>query len=250
MVRVHLFHILSFCHLLSLLSTGEGHGKCPSSFNCGYLETIQFPFTTIERPDCGILALHGCGDDSVFSKGIQLEKGELHTVRYIDHSTIFVKDESLRKHLQSRSCKIFNSNYTSNLPLASPLASFDMKYNVTMFRCDKSLHIPLPTTPLFSYTNYSGYNIYYLPRKFELSMKCKPLSSFTECSKIQLPIKDEEDNNDPFTFLSAEVPIEVRLSEECASVTIMREACVKLTAKERFIVPKQQKDGDDHSSNR
>ncbi|KAI4357758.1 hypothetical protein L6164_001687 [Bauhinia variegata] len=235
MVRVHVFHILLFSYLVSLLlSNGEGRGKCPSSFNCGDLGTIQFPFTTIERPDCGILALHGCGDDS----GIQLKEGELYDVIHIDHFTIFVRDYSLHKSLQSRSCEIFNSKFTPNLPPTSPLASFDMKYNVTMFRCDKSLHIPLPKL-LFNYTNCSSYNIYYFRRKLELPGSYKPPSSFTGCSTIQLPVKNEDDNNDPFTFLTADVPIEVRLSDECAKCYHHDRGLCQLDSEGKFLCAKE-----------
>ncbi|KAI4357766.1 hypothetical protein L6164_001694 [Bauhinia variegata] len=241
MVRVNAFYILLFSQLLSLLSTGEGHEKCPSSFNCGYLETIQFPFTTIERPDCGILALHGCGNDSVSSKGIQLKKGERYHVMHIDHSTIFVRDDHLHKLLQSRSCEIFNSNYTPNLPPTSPLASFDVKYNITLFKCNKSLHIPQPKLS-FNYANCSNYNIYYFPREFELPMSNKPPpKAFAECSILQLPVKDEDDSNDPFTFLSAEVPIKVRFSEECAKCYYHERGMCQLDSRRKFLCVKDDR---------
>ncbi|KAI4357759.1 hypothetical protein L6164_001688 [Bauhinia variegata] len=238
MVRDNVFYILLFSPLLSLLSTGEGHENCPSSFNCGYLETIQFPFTTIERPDCGILALHGCGNDSVSSKGIQLKKGERYHVMHIDHSAIFVRDDHLHKLLQSRSCEIFNSNYTPNLPPTSPLASFDVKYNITLFKCNKSLHIPQPKLS-FNYENCSNYNIYYFLRQFELPMSNKPPPrAFAECSILQLPVKDDDDSNDPFTFLRDDVPIEVRLSEECAKCYHQERGMCQLDSKGKFLCVK------------
>ncbi|KAI4357760.1 hypothetical protein L6164_001689 [Bauhinia variegata] len=142
---------------------------------------------------------------------IQLEnKGRLFLLLGVVQSfpyTITIRDENLSKSLQSRRCDGFRDNYT--LPISSSLASLQISYNLTMFRCNHTLRVKSPVN--LGISNYScpPYNIYYGNRIVESR------SFFTECSMIQLPAKDLPDDKDPFTFISAGFVVHVGLSPDC-----------------------------------
>ncbi|KAI4313890.1 hypothetical protein L6164_026836 [Bauhinia variegata] len=149
------FFFLLFSQLLQLVLAGNGNGtlgSCPCSFDCGNLGEIRFPFTSTNRTDCGVLAIHGC-DDPTAAKSVQLDYTAA-AIRWpdvvsVNGSTIIIKNNELQNDLRSRNCEIF-SNAPRNL---------------------------------------------------------------SACSRIQLPVKDKGDSNDPFTFLTAEFPIEVQTSD-------------------------------------
>ncbi|KAG4394873.1 hypothetical protein GLYMA_20G119300v4 [Glycine max] len=68
--------LLISCVMVVLLSAGNANGHhddCPDSFDCGTLGTFSFPFTTVERHNCGVLAIQGCNDPNQTSvKYVQL----------------------------------------------------------------------------------------------------------------------------------------------------------------------------------
>ncbi|XP_061336774.1 LEAF RUST 10 DISEASE-RESISTANCE LOCUS RECEPTOR-LIKE PROTEIN KINASE-like 2.5 [Gastrolobium bilobum] len=211
-----LFKSLILSQLLLLLLVSAHDGKCPPSFECGYLGQISFPFTITQRQDCGVLAIHGCDlKDPTAPKTIQLSNTTTTTTRFpivtsVDSKTITIADDVLRKNLLSKSCKTFN-NYT--LPPTSPLASFYIKYNITMFRCNHSLTLTIPK--FYNYSNCSDYNIYYyIPLNTAKAPGFKLPSSLAPCSTIQLPVRDQS-TSDPFDFLSPQVLIQVELSDDC-----------------------------------
>ncbi|KAK2405272.1 LEAF RUST 10 DISEASE-RESISTANCE LOCUS RECEPTOR-LIKE PROTEIN KINASE 1.1 [Trifolium repens] len=191
-------------------------GRCPTSFSCGNLGQITFPFTVTESPHCGILAISGCDNNGIASpKTIQLGKppsNQSFIVTYVDHDTITVEDVALREKLQLKDCQAFN-NFV--VPPTSPLASFYIKYNTTMFKCNHSLNITLHGNfSFYKYTNCSGYNLYYdllnsvRPRGFKVP------SSLAQCTQCQVAIRDFP-TTDPFEFVSPEISIEVQLSDDC-----------------------------------
>ncbi|XP_061357746.1 LEAF RUST 10 DISEASE-RESISTANCE LOCUS RECEPTOR-LIKE PROTEIN KINASE-like 1.1 isoform X2 [Gastrolobium bilobum] len=212
-----LFKSLILSQLLLLLLVSAHDGKCPPSFECGYLGQISFPFTITQRQDCGVLAIHGCDlKDPTAPKTIQLSNTTTTTttrfpiVTSVDSKTITIADDVLRKNLHSKSCKTFN-NYS--LPPTSPLGSFYIKYNITMFRCNHSLTVTIPK--FYNYSNCSDYNIYYyIPLNTAKAPGFKLPSSLAPCSTIQLPVRDQS-TSDPFDFLSPQVLIQVELSDDC-----------------------------------
>ncbi|KAF7827782.1 LEAF RUST 10 DISEASE-RESISTANCE LOCUS RECEPTOR-LIKE PROTEIN KINASE-like 2.4 isoform X1 [Senna tora] len=219
MIPYFVFRLLLFTHLALLLSACYGNGshdKRPSPFNCGSLGRIHYPFTKAEEPECGLIAIHGC-DNSSSDKTIELENGRTFLVTSIlqqdglnSSPQITNFDQVLHDRLQSNgSCEAFNNNIT--LPANSPLVSFDIKYNVTLYRCNHSLNVSPPTG--FIKHLCPDYNIYHY------SMLSTPnhteVSSFSACSVIVLPKKDLPDTDDLQSFLTAQTVLDVRLSDDC-----------------------------------
>ncbi|KAK7269797.1 hypothetical protein RIF29_22533 [Crotalaria pallida] len=187
------------------------YAKCPPSFDCGILGQIKFPFTTTQFPDCGVLAIHGC-EEQAANKSIQVSHGRLNNVINVEDFMITVTDDDTRNLLLEKSCKAFSKNFT--LP-TTPLASFYIKYNITIFRCSPSLSVTLPSS-FYNYTSCSDYyNIYYGPPNTEIPPGFDWPKSLAPCSRIDFAVKDETDTNDPFMFLSSQIQIQVQLSEDC-----------------------------------
>ena len=206
MAPLLLFKSLIFSQFLLLVIAHVE--KCPSSFECGYLGTIRFPFTISQRPHCGVLAIHGCDDQNPDAPN-SIRLSNTRHVLYVESHTIAIKDEILQSYLRSKSCKIFSNNYT--LPPSSPLGSVRvMNDNITLFRCNHSLNVTLRQNN-YNYTKCPEYNVYYSPQNIGR------LSSLTPCSKIQLTRKDESDTTttDPFSLLSDEIFMEIQLSDDC-----------------------------------
>ncbi|KAI4357765.1 hypothetical protein L6164_001693 [Bauhinia variegata] len=219
MAPVYMFGFFIFSLLVKLLLAANGEGnehqeKCPPSFSCGYLNKIQFPFTIAKRNDCGIFPIRDCDDGGKKVKSIQLENhGRWFNVAFVGNSfppAIMLRDDRLYGSLQSKSCEVFSNNYT--LPASSPLASFQIPFNITMFRCNNTLNVSRPTLSL----NYScdKYDMYYFPQS---STSNEIPSSVRACSMIRLPIKDFPDAEDPFTFITGDILIHVRLSNDCTN---------------------------------
>ncbi|KAK7280443.1 hypothetical protein RJT34_25507 [Clitoria ternatea] len=184
--------------------------KCPPSFDCGIVGEIKFPFTTTQQRHCGLLAIGGC-EDPIAPKTIQLSNSTLKVLR-VEPRTIAIKDEGQQHYLRNRSCGAFSNNFTQ-MPHASPLASFYLKYNITLFRCKHSLNFTLPKT-FHNYSTCHEYNIYYWLPNTEVPLGFKWPESLASCSKIHLAVSDDS-TRDPFEFLSDIISIEVQLSGDC-----------------------------------
>ncbi|KAL2324117.1 hypothetical protein Fmac_023175 [Flemingia macrophylla] len=208
---------LLFCHLLPLLLAAAYQPNCPDIFDCGYLHNISFPFTVTQRQECGLLPLRNC--DHPEKPMIQLETNGtwfqivqlLPSVTTSDRILQF-RDTYIYRLLQNESCDAFRNNYT--LPHTFPFVSFSIPYYVTMFRCNRSLHVTPPTT-ILSYTKCPDYNLYYNYSK-SMTGHDEPPSSLRACTKLHLPIKDVPDAKNPFTFLTADIYTRVELTKECA----------------------------------
>ncbi|ESW14943.1 hypothetical protein PHAVU_007G030900 [Phaseolus vulgaris] len=207
--------ILYFSHLLLIVSADQTE-KCPPSFDCGILGQIQFPFTTTQQPHCGLLAIHGCQQhDPSANKTLQLGTSTTSTsysVLKVEPRSIIIADDEQDRYLRNKSCKAFSKNVT--LPHTSPLASFGIKYNITIYRCNHSLKPSLPNY-FHNYSNCSSeYGIFYgLPNTLTSTGFQRP-SSLAPCSAIQLPIEGSP-SDDPFQFLTSNIVVEVHLSHEC-----------------------------------
>ncbi|MCH85725.1 putative serine/threonine-protein kinase, partial [Trifolium medium] len=194
--------------------SAQEYGRCPTSFSCGYLGNITFPFTVTKSPHSGVLALSGCDhNDTTAIKSIQLGKTPSEQsliVTYVDRDIITVIDEAQRNNLRSKNCRAFH-NLT--LPPTSSLASFYIKYNITMFKCNHSLSVTPPKLYV-KYANCSGYNIYYDPQNVDKPPGFKVPSSLAQCTVFQVATRDLP-SYDPFDFLSPGISIEVQLSDDC-----------------------------------
>ena len=162
MASVSAFVSLIFFHLV-LLSAQHGNTDsktCPASFDCGFVGKITFPFTTAEHQDCGLFAIHGC-EKQVPEKFKRIELIKNHSfavVKVLGPTGIIVKDMSLNKLLQNKTCAAFTSNFT--LPENSPLASFHVSPEVTLFRCSRSLRIDPPRWKLLERRSHTRCSIH------------------------------------------------------------------------------------------
>jgi len=190
--------------------------KCPPSFDCGILGHIQFPFTTTEQQHCGVLAIHGCQQLSPSApRTIQLgtSPSTSYSVLSVEPRTIFISDDKQQRYLKNKSCKAFSKNVT--LPHTSPLASFSIKYNITIFRCNHSIK-PSLSNDFHTYSNCSEYEIIYGPPNALTLPGFQWPSSLAPCSTTQLPVEGIP-TDDPFQFLTSNIAVEVQLSDQCES---------------------------------
>ena len=166
-------------------------------------------------------SLYDCGEGNPTNKTtpkIQLERNgtKLYDVEGISQAdTIQIKDQQLKHVLVSNDCESLN-----NLTLpSSPFISFQrVPLNLTLlFKCNRALNIPPPTG--FNRTNCSNYDIYYSPPHYNLAL------SPPKCPIIQLPLNWKNKSNDLFKLLSAEILLEVRVTEDCRECFIKGGQC-------------------------
>ncbi|XP_027365757.1 LEAF RUST 10 DISEASE-RESISTANCE LOCUS RECEPTOR-LIKE PROTEIN KINASE-like 1.1 isoform X2 [Abrus precatorius] len=212
-------------------------GECPTSFNCGYLGNIGFPFTITQRPHCGLFPIPNCDDRDLHKpKFIQLDNQRKPFLLFQvlppisdTTTTLHLRDNTLYELLQNRSCEAFTNNYT--LPGASQFAAFSLQYSATLFRCKRTRHVK-PATKMKNYKcDDRDYDLYYGP---ELTADDPSLSSSTACTKVLLPIKDVPDAKDPFTFVAADLFMEVKLTIECVNCHYQRGGQCQLDSKQNF----------------
>ena len=215
--------VFFFISHLVLLYSAEGEGIYPPGcppFVCGKVGKIGFPFANDTSPECGLLILHDCGDPhQMKTPKIKLEKNGtlLYDVKTVfQANTIQIKDPQLQSVLDSNRCESLK-NWT--LPsLSSPFISFQrVPLNLTLFKCNRALNIPPPTG--FNRTHCSNYDIYYSPPHYNLTL------SPPKCPIIQLPLNWKNKSNDLFRLLSAEISLEVRVTEDCRQCYIEGGQC-------------------------
>ena len=223
MASVFLFVFLFLSRLVFLYSVvGEEiyPPGCPP-FVCGKVGMTRFPFANDTSPECGLLILHDCGDPhQMKTPKIKLERnGTLlsYDVETISQANIIqFKDPQLQSVLDSNSCESLK-NWTLPSP-SSPFISFHLvSRNLNLFKCDRTLNIPPPTG--FDRTNCSNYDIYYSPPDYNLT------PSPPKCPIIQLPWNWQYKGNDLFRLLSAEIFLEVRVTEGCRECHIKGGQC-------------------------
>ncbi|CAK8574030.1 unnamed protein product [Lathyrus sativus] len=219
MALVYKFLFLLFSQLM-LLANGYQE-DCPASFSCGYLGNISFPFTTTQRQDCGLLPIQNC-DDAMKPKMIQFQNkgkwfvvGNVNSLEFRGSSnatfSFVFRDNNLYQLLQSKSCEALRYNYT--LPPTSHFLSFHIETRATLFMCNRSLHVN-PPTYMHNYTNCRLYDFYYRP--FNNPDNASP-TAFTACANVRLPAKDFADADDLFTFITADIPTQVNITEDCSN---------------------------------
>ncbi|XP_020232862.2 LEAF RUST 10 DISEASE-RESISTANCE LOCUS RECEPTOR-LIKE PROTEIN KINASE-like 2.4 [Cajanus cajan] len=188
--------------------------KIVHSFTCGRLGTFYYPFTKAEQPHCGLLPIHDCDNPHSPIITIQLEKNgknlELNGV--VQQNAITILDEDFHRSLQQNTCRTLNNNYS--LPSPSPLYSIYIKYNVTLFRCKQGLKINQPPKHYLKYPCHGyEYDIYYDSLPSPNNEEAHNL--FSSCSVFLLPSKDETNTKDILSFVTAEMVLEVVLSNDC-----------------------------------
>jgi hypothetical protein len=173
MALVHLLHLL-FSHLTLLLllvltSKGNGHsGNCPESFDCGNLGFLRYPFTTLEFPKCGALAIQGCDDPNKNAmKHVRFTNGgKLFQVAKIDNNwfrgnTISIIDRNLTNVLRKSACEALSYDNIS-LPPPSPFGTLFMKDNITAFKCNCTRKLVIdPPNNFFKNSSCPHYDFYF-----------------------------------------------------------------------------------------
>ncbi|XP_047150028.1 putative receptor-like protein kinase At3g46340, partial [Vigna umbellata] len=154
----------------------------------------------------------------------------------IQQDGILISDEDLHRRLQNNICDTLNNSYS--LQSHSPLYSYYVKYNVTLFRCKHDLNMkPPPHYFNHSCTEY-GYDIYYdslsLPRNDEAH------KLFSSCSVLHLAKKDKADTTDILSFLSAQMTVQIVLSKDCDECYNLREGQCLLDRDHQFYCHKEK----------
>lgn len=215
--------ILLFSHLTAvLLSAGNANGhhdECPDSFDCGSLGRIYFPFTTVQYLNCGALAIHGCDDHNQTAvKRVQLNNGgKLFQVTQVNshqrqgwRTSISITDHDFRMLLVNGSCMAFTYNII--FPPFSAFGYFDMKNNITSFKCRHNQTVN-HTNDFINYTGCPSSDFYFAPPYSDYESLRSLISS---CSMVKLPVRqDSQFFKDPFGFLTAEITFEFTFSHDC-----------------------------------
>lgn len=243
MVSVKVFWFLLLWYLVKLVwgadPDGTGYNaNCPPSLNCGSLGEIHFPFTDSDHPDCGLFVIHDCHDGDPEAKKSIKNNETWFDVVALDQFTITVRDDDLHDRLLSKRCEIFNYHFP--FPTNSVFATFYIENNVTLFKCNRTLHLRPPKS--FSNSTICHEDIFY-----EASVSddggAEFHSFFKPCSYVQLPITNETEFlkpnlKDPFDFLSGDIPIKIHLSQDCSDCYYLQGGQCRVDSKGRFYCAK------------
>ena len=132
-------------------------------------------------------------------------------------------------NINTQKCQFLTNLTFSN----SPSISYEINSpKQTLFKCNRTPNITSPKN--FKNISCGDYNIYYSQSNHS------SLSSFSECSIIQLPRKEHPDKDELFSLLSAEFDLKVHVSDVCSSCHD-RGGNVTLTLRESLIVKMQRK---------
>ncbi|XLU72131.1 hypothetical protein S245_031184, partial [Arachis hypogaea] len=241
MAPLFLLKTLILCELMFVVHVKAESDKCPTSFECGKLGTIVFPFTDSKRPHCGVLAIHGCHDNNRNAQQVIVLNNKPNgrfVVLNIDFHTITITDLALLKSLKSQSqtqrCKAFSNNLSLPLMPSSPLGYSYAKFNKTLFTCPSN-NLTLPPG-FYNYNNCSNYHIYYDGfQSLGDSPDLRPPGPLAACSKFHFALKDESNDTDPFSFLSDRIVLEVELSSDCRNCIRHRRGHCQLDSQGNFL---------------
>jgi len=219
--RFLLFSHLTVLLLLVLTSKGNGHtDDCPESFDCGNLGPIKFPFTTVEFPNCGALAIQGCHDpNNTAMQHVQLTKGGklFQVINVVNHwsigNTISIVDPNITKLLEKNACEAF-SHVNITLPSSSSFGTFSMKDYITAFKCNRTRKLVTnPRNNFFKNSTCPHYDFYFgnpIPDD-------ESNHSFASCSLLHLPVNEIGFllSGNPFPFLTDQTTFQFQPSSFC-----------------------------------
>ncbi|KAL8035142.1 hypothetical protein ABFX02_12G077600 [Erythranthe guttata] len=182
--------------------------KCPKSFECGSLGSLDFPISN--STGCGLFTVDGCDSDN---PTVQLEPGGLvyNISRNISTNSFLIKDHTLQWQLNEMNCFAFRN---VSLP-KSPSISFSVSPNLTVFACINPNYI---RDRKFIPHNYRSHNcslftVYYGFPTPEVG----PVPS--DCRVMQLPLKPnyaQYSLDNVFGLLTSEYILEWNVSENCS----------------------------------
>ncbi|XP_058738031.1 uncharacterized protein LOC131610166 [Vicia villosa] len=215
--------LFSFFIIIQLLLASA---NCPPSINCGHLEQIQFPFTTTQHPNCGMLTIHGCDDPEPQStKSIQNNNKWFDILR-IEPFTITIRDDQLHDLLLQKSCNILS--YNSMFTIQTPLVSSRLENYVTIFGCsniDNTTDLQQYYSSVSNSTSICINQNDPIDESHETIVVATDSTTFNsshlkECSKVELPTEYEVprvDTEDLFYFLIADIAIKLQVSQDCST---------------------------------
>ncbi|XP_027364787.1 LEAF RUST 10 DISEASE-RESISTANCE LOCUS RECEPTOR-LIKE PROTEIN KINASE-like 1.1 [Abrus precatorius] len=219
-LRVSEVYVL-FCGLtvLRLPATGS-HEACPHLFDCGNLGTIGFPFTTIERKECGALAIYGCDDSNqTAEKHVRLNNGgKRFQVTKVEQRwrwwySISIIDHDFREVLQNASCNCKAFSYNITLPPHSSFGSFYIEKNITAFQCNKSKTLKMIPSNFFKNKTCSEFDIYFGPSN---SDDASLHSLVSTCSTHYFPVGEGFVlSGNPWPYFTPKFTIQFSPSDYC-----------------------------------
>ncbi|KAL1531860.1 LEAF RUST 10 DISEASE-RESISTANCE LOCUS RECEPTOR-LIKE PROTEIN KINASE-like 1.1 isoform X8 [Salvia divinorum] len=200
-----LFLLLFFLLLL------QSHSKCQESFSCRNF-TLQFPFTDIRDPGCGLFAVGGCDSTSQEEHPL-LHIGASTSAKYIinqpSKNKFIILDFLLQTLLESPRCFSFMN---VSLP-QSPSVSFTLSPNITFFACfNKSSDDEIQEY----FENYrreecDASTLYYKIPAAESRNGAIP----HDCSLTQLPVKSDVNSTLLSEMLTSSFSLEWSVSDDC-----------------------------------
>jgi hypothetical protein len=199
-------------NLMLLHSAEEGKKdlqKC-QPFHCGNFSSIHFPFTNTAPPECGLSRVNCDEGKPMIQIGFEWDKisrsYEVINMSQSNITSIRIKDQALEEKLSSHNCEAL-----TNLTFPDyKIVSFELiTPKQTFFKCNHTLNIT--AFKIFKNWTCNDYNIYY-----SHSNDSSP-RFHSECSIIQLQVKELLDYDNLFTFLTAEFDLEVHVSDSSLS---------------------------------
>ncbi|PIN06153.1 hypothetical protein CDL12_21303 [Handroanthus impetiginosus] len=209
-----IFFFLS--HLVFFMNFAEC--ECQNSFDCGYLGSLKFPLS--DQPRCGLFLVN-CTSIPI----IQFSPGGLwySITQKISANKFKVVDGSLNFYMGNRNCLAFRNTSIRD----SPLSSFSISPNLTIFRCSNFLHpddrekIRDYFKNYRNYTHCDGYTLYYRDQDNNV-----PADIAEKCSVVQMPVKHPPESGDLFQQFSPEFDLEWNISSDCLSCHSRGRQCV------------------------
>ncbi|KAH0668657.1 hypothetical protein KY289_023150 [Solanum tuberosum] len=200
---------------------GSSKSNCTDEFECGVLGAMKFPFTNSSNPECGL-----CRFDCHTKPYPKIVIGGQKYDALVKKGDFFlISDPKLQEYLDSRNCKSFYRNFS--FP-NSPLISFQIVPNLTLYRCKHSHDNTIQKTndsffkDFDRYTVCEGFNVYYHhPNKTILGNTSAKISGKLpkHCSLVQLPIPlpapSKPYTSDLFELLTSNALLNWELSKDC-----------------------------------
>lgn len=200
-------HALSLwlSHLLLLLQT---HSKCQKSYACRNF-SLEFPFTNIHDPECGLFTVDGCDSDHEHPRlYIGATTARYQILGKPSTNKFLIRDFVLQTLLDSPKCYSF-MNVT--LP-HSPSVSFTFSPNLTFFTCFNKTTDPHIQHYFHTYHRLlcEASTVYYKIPATHHAPDAPP-----QCRLTQLPIKSDVNSTNLLHLLTPNFTLEWSVSEAC-----------------------------------
>ena len=173
--------IFLMSNFVLLLSAQEQQGQaCPSSFQCGSLGLLSYPFTTDFQPHCGLCAINCTEPEKTIRLG---RHGPWYNLNYSfsDDKVFLVDDWSLFHAVNPDMCNVFGEGF--RLPRSSSI-SFTVLIIETMWRCPNGTRLSPENENNNTLRRIIGcgrFNVYH-SHDSEFTVP-----NNTKCSRIQYP---------------------------------------------------------------